>query len=488
MLLYEIDDDETLRLVLQMHLEDLESIKQSSKGKCRAGEVTDLDLAIETYKSELKSHALLAADRCMCKSIARANQTDGRLITNLARQEDQAARDRHAAIRLSNGEELDDDDDDDDDDVPAAPVRSNKAERMEDEMRCLRTLEALFISPNGGDEEVDDDDDTSSSPESSSWAASRSQINVPATKPVKRTTCDSCTNTYPSTTVAQLPCNHRYCHDCLQTLFELSLTDESLFPPRCCRQPIPVDENRAFLPAKLIGNFRAKELELSTPDRTYCHRPTCSCFIPKEFTQGDIGTCPACRHQTCLMCKGAGHGKQDCTQDTLTQELLQVAAANGWQRCFGCRRIVELDHGCNHMSEPFFFHPYPRIMNMNVEHELINIASKACPCGAQFCYLCGERWKTCTCAQWNEERLVARANAIVDRRADAQRLDAAARAQRVEREAHNLVENHQCAHPTWRNRHGGFRCEECHDFLREYIYECAQCRIHACRRCRQNRL
>ncbi|KAL0776257.1 hypothetical protein CaCOL14_007544 [Colletotrichum acutatum] len=407
MLSYDIDD-ETLRLILQMHLEDLESINQSSKGKCRADEVTDLDIAIKTYKSELEAHALLAADRCMCKSIARANQTDVRIITNLARQEGQAARDRQVAIRLSNGEELDED-------VLAIPVRSNKAKSTEDEM--LRKLEALFVSANRKEEEDDEDDDTLSPPESSSWAASRLQIAVPTTKATKNITCDSCTNTYPSTTAAHLPCNHSYCRDCLRTLFQLSLTDESLFPPRCCRQPIPVNDNniRAFLPSRLLGSFRAKELELSTPDRTYCHRPTCSRFIPKEFTRGDIGTCPACRHETCLMCKGAGHGAQDCTQDTQTQALLEVAAANGWQRCFGCRRIVELDHGCNHMT---------------------------CPCGAQFCYLCGERWKTCHCAQWNEERLVARANAIVDRRADALRLGAAARAQQVEREAHNLVENH----------------------------------------------
>ncbi|KAK1465719.1 IBR finger domain-containing protein [Colletotrichum melonis] len=342
MLLYDVDD-ETLRLVLQMHLDDLESIRQSNKGKCRADEATDLDIAIETYKSEIEAHALLAADRRMCKSIAKANQTDARLINNLARQEDQAARDRAAAVRLSNGGELDED-------VPAAPVRSNNAKSKEDEM--LRKLKALFVSANGEEEAHDDEEDTLSPPESSSWAASRLQTNLPAANPTKLT-CDSCTNTCPSTTVAHLPCNHNYCRDCLRTLFQLSLTDESLFPPRCCRQPIPIDDNniRAFLPSQLIGSFRAKELELLTPDRTYCHRPTCSRFIPKEFTRGDIGTCPACQHETCLMCKGAGHGEQDCTQDTQTQALLEVAAANGWQRCFGCRRVVELDHGCNHMSE-----------------------------------------------------------------------------------------------------------------------------------------
>ncbi len=110
----------------------------------------------------------------------------------------------------------------------------------------------------------------------------------------------------------------------------------------------------------------------------------------------------------------------------------------------------------------------------------------ACRCGAQFCYLCGLRWKTCRCEQWNEERLVARANAIVNR--DAQRLDDVGRANRVARERQNLMQNHECEHATWRSRGGSHRCEECHDRLPLYIYECVQCRIMACRRCRYNRL
>ncbi|EXF74349.1 IBR finger domain-containing protein [Colletotrichum fioriniae PJ7] len=346
MLCYEIDD-ESLRLVLQMQLEDLENIKESSKGKCRVDEVSDLDLAVDAYHAELESQAVLAADRCMCKSIAKANQSDGRLIAILTKQENQATRDREAAIRLSNGATLGED-------------------------------------------------------------------------------------AYTPIAVAQLPCKHNYCRDCLRTLFELSLTDESLFPPRCCKLPIPVDGGfaRVLLSPKLVGEFRAKEIEFSTPNRTYCHRPTCSIFIPKEFIRGDVGTCPQCQYQTCTMCKGAEHGNQDCAQDTSTQALLEVAAANGWQRCSSCRRIVELDHGCYHMT---------------------------CPCGSQFCYLCGLQWKTCTCEQWNEERLVARANVIVNREADAMHLNAAVRAQRVEQEALNLVQNHQCAHNRWRSRSGSFR-------------------------------
>ncbi|PVH71728.1 hypothetical protein DL98DRAFT_387736, partial [Cadophora sp. DSE1049] len=50
------------------------------------------------------------------------------------------------------------------------------------------------------------------------------------------------------------------------------------------------------------------------------------------------------------------------------QQVLQAADENGWQRCYSCRRLVELDIGCNHIT---------------------------CHCGAQ--YICAQRWKTCTC-------------------------------------------------------------------------------------------
>ena len=42
-------------------------------------------------------------------------------------------------------------------------------------------------------------------------------------------------------------------------------------------------------------------------------------------------------------------------------------------------------------------------------------------CGANFCYVCGERWKICTCAQWHEDRLYERAAQLADRERDPRR-------------------------------------------------------------------
>ncbi|CAK96785.1 uncharacterized protein An08g11650, partial [Aspergillus niger] len=81
--------------------------------------------------------------------------------------------------------------------------------------------------------------------------------------------------------------------------------------------------------------------------------------------------------------------------DSESHGKVATAQENGWQRCFSCWRMVELDHGCNHMTFDAF-----------------------CRCGAEFCYNCGMEGKNCQCEQWNEHGLLARAYQIIDREAN----------------------------------------------------------------------
>lgn len=52
----------------------------------------------------------------------------------------------------------------------------------------------------------------------------------------------------------------------------------------------------------------------------------------------------------------------------------------------------------------------------------------------------------------------------------------------------HLRDNHDCSHDTWRWIKGTHCCEECHFTLPSYIFECKQCLLRACNRCRRNRL
>lgn len=49
------------------------------------------------------------------------------------------------------------------------------------------------------------------------------------------------------------------------------------------------------------------------------------------------------------MCKAIGY-TGDCPANAALHLVLQTATENGYQRCYSCRRLVELDVGCNYMT------------------------------------------------------------------------------------------------------------------------------------------
>ncbi|KAK4122813.1 hypothetical protein N657DRAFT_664647 [Parathielavia appendiculata] len=420
-----------LELALALQREELQRLKKARKGKGREGKTDDFTLAIQLYEAELESGTLVASDHSLCASIARAVRLGADVISAIHLEEEQAVLDREFARKLMSPEGG----------MPITTPANKLAPTVPaPDEQLLARLEALNVSPE------------EHPPESSAWAASRPVRGTRQGGVQPNIECIGCGDKQHHTNISRCPCSHEYCRECLASLFTASLSDESLFPPRCCGQPIPLNSCRAYLPSELARQFLEKKVEMETPNKTYCYQPTCSVFIPQQFIDGEVATCTGCGKTTCVVCKGQSH-EGDCPHDIAVQELLWVAAENGWQRCHSCRR-------CN----------------------------IACRCGAQFCYVCGLVWKTCGCAQWNEARLFSRANDIVHRDGDAGRLGDVERANRVERERQNLMRNHECGHGTWRHRGGSHRCEVCHDVLPRYILECVQCRIMACRRCRFNRV
>ncbi|THV84119.1 hypothetical protein D6D26_10129 [Aureobasidium pullulans] len=194
--------------------------------------------------------------------------------------------------------------------------------------------------------------------------------------------CDICDEDKIWFTVFAAPCGHRFCSDCLTTLFGLCTTDEEVYPPRCCTQTIPLDRVNGGLSRELVETFRAKSIEWEIKDRTYCYNTKCAKFIPPEGIVGNTATCQQCYRRTCPSCKTAAH-TGDCPRDAAMEQLLEIAEREQWQRCYSCTRLVVLAHGCNHVS---------------------------CPCGAEFCYVCGSRWlpRSCECGVWNEHNLTGR--------------------------------------------------------------------------------
>lgn len=163
-------------------------------------------------------------------------------------------------------------------------------------------------------------------------------------------TCVSCNEEVSYTSAVYAPCGHDFCKDCAKTIFVNAVREEALFPPRCCRQPIPIAAVDVFLTQEFINHFEEKSVEFTTTDRTYCAWPTCSTFIPPSSINGDVAVCPKCGYWVCTMCKGPTHQNRDCPQDKALNNLIQTADKAGWRRCYQCHRYVELTLGCNHIT------------------------------------------------------------------------------------------------------------------------------------------
>jgi len=338
-------DLQLLSAVIQLQLQDSEELSGSGKGKQREGTLSDAQLALMMYTEDLMSTNAILEDRRMAQSMAMAVIRDGQVLQRAHEQETQFDQDREIARNLQDSDESGFD-------AhcatkPQPPVETDPW--TEDEM--LAKAAALYMQEPGTTSSTPpalayDSDCNHTAAEPSAWAAARRP-----NEPTKKGNCIACGETLDFYEVARVPCNHEYCRPCLAQLFELSITDESLFPPRCDNMEILLSQVRFFLPTDLARRFEAKYAELSTKNKVYCHDARCSQWIqPSAIDQGtNVATCPACRKTTCAMCKNVSH-TGNCPDDTGLQQLLSTADAQQWQRCFECRRFVELETGCNHMT------------------------------------------------------------------------------------------------------------------------------------------
>lgn len=114
-----------------------------------------------------------------------------------------------------------------------------------------------------------------------------------------------------------------------------------------------------------------------------------------------------------------------------------------------------------------------------------------CICQAEFCYVCGQKWKNCGCSLSDEDRLLERAERAVNRRAALNAAhgdgdDIRPREEQVQdmrtRLQQNYCDHNQWTHITCTRRDPG-TCQICGYQGRAYIYECAHCTFRACNYC-----
>lgn len=344
-------DEETLRAIIQVQLEDLDEALANSnrKGKCAPGRVSAADYPLQAYRDYLHAEAIFLADAKLAKSMDRALAADAAIIGDAL----QLFRDHQLAISLAEGVEAQ---------LAGERVMHSFAPRME------RTPGADPRLPMGY---------ATSSGTSSGTSSSESLV--------REATCCSCIELRYCVTA---PCGDTYCHNCLITVFRNATRDEELFPPRCHKKEIPLFLAQPFLQKEDILAFKAKREEYTTHNRVYCHNGRCGVFIPTKNTDEDCAVCGQCAQLTCVSCKQKYHGKTDCPTDENLKKTLELAVNKGWQRCRSCHALVERSFGCQHIR---------------------------CKCGDEFCYRCGLKWKTCRCGDWDDTALDRRAEQLAIR-------------------------------------------------------------------------
>ncbi|KAF8248698.1 hypothetical protein K440DRAFT_599895 [Wilcoxina mikolae CBS 423.85] len=431
--------------------EDASAISAQQKGKQEQSCLSDNELAFEILLNDLQETERSVNDRRLADSISKAVDSDKAAIARLVDDEKRARAERAEALSTT-----------------GRPTNHEGRNQL----HTSSTSSAPQHSPiyqeypktterNGNEEEAADAKPSSSYKQRQERAEAHH---------APKTICNACTDHYPSDHTIKAPCSHSYCHGCIRSLFIHSITDESLYPPRCCGQHIPFDTVYSLLSDQEVESFRQSVVEYTTSDRIYCPTADCGKFIPPANIRGENATCGVCSRRACVHCKAAEHDG-DCAEDELLQMVLHTASEEGWQRCFRCRAMVELDYGCNHMT---------------------------CKCRAEFCYLCGVEWKMCECAQWDEGNLLRCAEQLVDRVVVAGEPVVATedRAYRVRGMVEELRDRHDCRHlGRWikveRNcgyRRHPFTCEICNAHFFKFILQCRHCQLQACQTCRGHRI
>ena len=453
-------DEDSSALAIQLQIQDSQELPAqiNGKGKRKAEEMSDEQLAFSLYQNDLKRRATIIGDRTLTKSITRACRIDEAIITTVQTQEQVATSDLESACRLGGICQP----------APIAPSKQTSTpEAAGDEAMnnpSANSVElpvsAPRVEPRNPTPDIDEHNCESSSQDASRTISADT-----------RRQCIACQEQIARDSIVCAPCTHEYCRSCLIMLFRAALTDEALFPLRCCRQLITplLDEVRPLIPQDLVCEYEKKKVEFETLDRTYCDDQRCMAFILPGDGENERVKCEECGKETCVMCKAAAH-EGDCLDDMALQQVLDMAEENGWQRCTACGRIVELDFGCNHITYVL------RICSLRE----IPLTFSRCCCGAEFCYDCGEEWKTCDCPQWHEPRLYAREEQAVAEQqpeADADYMEI------QDDEAAILNLQNECPHHEWNLACGEYRCEECFELMHRFIHYCDECNLLVCRQC-----
>lgn len=236
-----MERDRDAKLILQLLYEDLEDIEHIQKGKQRAGNLSDHEVALACMRDEILAARTSIEDSILAISTSAAIATDQKILASLRQEETLATQDRLYALALNGDEQPPD--------APHAVAEEHNEDAVSIAFGDIMDRAATHNEAH--------------SRTAASASASSSRAPIPGTE------CASCFEKCEPTLFMDF-CRHAFCHDCTRQMFLRATKDEELYPPRCCGHIVTPGIAMRVLDYAELRSFSEKAMEYSAKDRVYC--------------------------------------------------------------------------------------------------------------------------------------------------------------------------------------------------------------------------
>lgn len=183
--------------------------------------------------------------------------------------------------------------------------------------------------------------------------------------------CQSNLNQVNSVSVPE--CMDTFCKNCLLEYIKIRIEESQVLSMPCpnheCRAEISEALIKGLVSPVLLEKyltFRNNEELSKDPFLRWCPKPDCKGYDIGSLKKNQL-TCNTCGFNFCYYCGEAWHPKQKC-KATVDKDMDKWAKNHGLKYCPNCRRKVEKNLGCDHMT--------------------------CVKCRYEWCWLCGERYSS----------------------------------------------------------------------------------------------
>jgi IBR domain, a half RING-finger domain len=186
--------------------------------------------------------------------------------------------------------------------------------------------------------------------------------------------CLICQNSLNLVNSVSIPeCMDIYCKKCLHEYIKLRIQESQVLTMPCPNHECRIEINEATIKALVSEELYEKYLsfkkneELSKdPYLRWCPKPNCKGYDIGSLSKNQL-TCNVCEFNYCYYCGEVWHSNTKCKASN-DKDMDEWARSHGLKYCPNCRRKVEKNLGCDHMT--------------------------CLKCRYEWCWLCGEKYSS----------------------------------------------------------------------------------------------